>query len=85
MKYYLITIQYNKIAHAENRTAPKMFETLEEAEANFYSQVGSDMKNVNLGGSLNMVINSDGGVYVTKKWGFMVEEPVSEEVPVETE
>lgn len=77
MKFYLITIQYNKEAHAENRSVPKMYETLEQAEADFYEQVGKDMKNAKLGGSLNMVINSEGGVYaeLNKKWGFMEEEP----------
>lgn len=87
MKYYLITIQYNKEAKAENRPAPKMYEDFEKAQADFYEQVGKDMKNAVLGGSLNMVINSAGGVYtdLTKAWGFMEEqpEPTPEEETVE--
>lgn len=85
MKYYLTTIQYNKVAKAENRTVPKVYTSLEKAEADFYEQVGKDMKNATLGGSLNYITNSDGGIYPTlnKKWGFMEEvepEPTPEEV-----
>lgn len=79
MKYYLTTIQYNKEAKAENRTVPKMYTELEKAEADFYAQVGADMKNEKLGGSLNYVTNSEGGQYpsLNKKWGYM-EEPIEE-------
>lgn len=76
MKFYLTTIQYNKEAHAENRTVPRVFETLDNAEQAFHEQVGKDMKNATLGGSLNYVTNSLGGVYpnLNKQWGFMEEE-----------
>lgn len=81
MKYYVVTIQYNKEKKAENREAPKMFLTLEAAEQKFYEQVGKDMANATLGGSLNILMNSDGGIYETKKWGIMEEpEPTPEEV-----
>lgn len=75
MKYYLTTIQYNKVAKAENRTVPKVYTSLEKAEADFHEQVAKDMKNTTLGGSLNYVTNSDGGIYPTlnKKWGLMEE------------
>lgn len=84
MKFYLETVQFNKIAEAENRQAAKKFETLEEAEAEFHTQVGKDMKNGILGGSLNFVYNSEGGMYpdLNKKWGFMEKEP--EEPKAET-
>lgn len=84
MKFYLTTIQYNKEKDAENRTAPKVFDSLEKAEAEFYSQVGQDMKNATLGGSVNMVFNSEGGVYpsLNKKWGIM-EAPQPEPEPEE--
>ena len=81
MKYYLITIQYNQESKAENRTVPRMYTDLADAEADFYEQVGKDMKNSTLGGSLNLVINSEGGVYpnLNKKWGFMSEDEKPEE------
>lgn len=78
MRYYLLTIQYNRNAEAENRTVPKAFDTLNDAEAEFHSQVAKDMRNATLGWSLNMVINSDGGVYLQKKY-------IAEPLPVETE
>ena len=81
MKYYLITIQYNKEAKAENRPQPKMYTDFAKAQADFYEQVGKDMKNASLGGSMNMVVNSEGGVYsdLNKKWGFMEEAPTPAE------
>lgn len=79
MRFYLTTIQYNKVSKAENRTVPKAYDDLALAEADFYEQVGKDMKNTVLGGSLNIVMNSEGGVHMTKKWGFMEEQPVPPE------
>lgn len=81
MKYYLSTVQYNKVAHAENREATKMRESKAEIEQLFYEQVGKDMKNENLGGSINIVYDSEGRVEVdlTKKWGFMEEDAPIEE------
>lgn len=81
MRFYLITIQYNKEAKAENRTVPKAYDDLAKAEADFYEQVGKDMKNAVLGGSLNMVINSSGGVHMVKQWGIMEES--TQEQPLE--
>lgn len=80
MRYYLVTIQYNREAQAENRTVPKAFDSLNDAEAEFHSQVAKDMKNSILGWSLNMVINDDGGVYLQKKY---VAEPLPIEEPTE--
>lgn len=80
MRFYLITIQYNRVAQAENRTAPKAYDTLDEAVAEFHVQMGKDMKNDSLGWALNMVINSEGGIHKNEKWTRPVDpEPVPEE------
>lgn len=81
MRYYLDSVQYNKVAKAENRSQTKAFNTKEEAEAEFYSSVGSDMKNTTLGGSVTIVYDSEGNTFddLKKKWGFMSES----EKPVE--
>lgn len=68
MRYYLLTIQYNKEAQAENRTVPKAFDSLDDAMAEFHTQMGKDMKNKTLGWALSMVINSDGGIHASEKW-----------------
>ena len=75
MRFYLLTIQYNREAEAENRTAPKAFDSLKDAKAEFHAQVAKDMKNTTLGWSLNMVINSDGGIYEQEKY---VADPVED-------
>lgn len=68
MRFYVLSIQYNREKEAENRTAPKGFDKLEEAIAEFHSQLAKDMKNDTLGWSLCMVINSDGGIHKNEKW-----------------
>ena len=76
LKFYLDTVQYNKEKKEENRSQTKMFTEKEKAEAEFYSQVGKDMKNDTLGGSVNVVYDSKGMFYseLTKSWGFMSED-----------
>lgn len=79
MRYYLVTIQYNKVAEAENRTVPKAYDTIDEAVAAFHKQMGADMTNPVLGWALSMVINSEGGVIKNEKWSAVVE-PEPEEI-----
>lgn len=81
MRYYVIFIQFNKDAQAENRTVPKAFDTLDDAIAEFHTQMGKDMKNATLGWSMGTIINSEGGQYqkYTDKWVRPVEpEPTPE-------
>ena len=79
MRFYLITIQYNAEAGAENRSVPKAFDSLDDAFAEFHSQVSKDMRNATLGWSLNMIVNSEGGTYekYTEKW-TRENEPIGE-------
>lgn len=83
MRYYLVTIQYNKEKEAENRTAPKAFDTLDEAVCAFHKQMGTDMANPTLGWAMSTIINSDGGQYpkYTEKW----ERPIEPEIEPEVE
>ena len=74
MRYYVFAIQYNKEAKAENRTAPKGYDSRNEAVREFHRQLSQDMSNSTLGWSLCMVINSDRGIEMSEKW---VEEPAS--------
>lgn len=84
MRFYLITIQYNRIAEAENRTAPKAFDSLDSAIAEFHTQMGKDMKTDSLGWALSMVINSEGGIHKNEKWTRPVEpEVIDDEVAEE--
>lgn len=68
MRFYVLAIQYNKEKEAENRTAPKAFDTLNDAKKEFHSQLAKDMGNETLGWSLVMIINSDGMVYTSEKY-----------------
>lgn len=67
-RYYLVTIQYNKDAEAENRTAPKGYNTLDDAVAAFHKQMGQDMTNATLGWALSIVFDSNGAIMRNEKW-----------------
>lgn len=79
MRYYLITIQFNREAGAENRTVPRAFDTRDDAEQAFHEQVAKDMKNDTLGWSLNVVINDTGYAELTKKWVRPIQTEVATE------
>lgn len=66
MRYYLVTVQYNKNAEAENRTVPKAFNTLDDAIAEFHTQMGKDMKNESLGWALSIIFDSMVASFVTR-------------------
>lgn len=68
MRFYLVTIQYNKDAQAENRTAPKGFDTLDDAVCAFHKQMGSDMANATLGWAMSIVFDSNGLIIRNEKW-----------------
>lgn len=68
MRYYLVTVQFNKEKKEENRTVPKAFNTRDEAIAEFHKQMGNDMKNATLGWALNIIFDSNGGIVKEEKW-----------------
>lgn len=67
-RYYVLSIQYNKEKGQENRTAPKGYDTIDDAIAEFHTQLSKDMKNETLGWSLCMVIDNNGAVLRDEKW-----------------
>ena len=82
MRYYVLAIQYNKEAKAENRTAPKGFDSLNDAKKEFHSQLARDMGNSTLGWSLCMVINEYGGIFAQERYKAEVE-PEVVDIPTE--
>lgn len=77
-KFYLVTIQHNRISQSENRTVPKSFNTLNDAIASFHKQMGTDMTNDTLDWAISMIFDNDGIVYKNETW-------VRQEEAVETE
>ena len=78
MKYYVLSIQYNKDAQAENRTVPKAYDTRNDAVKEFHRQLSTDMGNSTLGWSICMVINSAMGVEMQEKYVADVVEETNE-------
>ena len=68
MRYYVLAVQYNKDAQAENRTVPKAYDTKNEAKREFHNQLSQDYGNTTLGWSICMVINSDMKVEAEEKY-----------------
>lgn len=68
MRFYVVAIQYNRVAEAENRTAPKAYNTKDEAIAEWHRQLAGDMKNDSLGWSLCMVIDMFGNIIAKERW-----------------
>lgn len=73
MRFYLMTVQHNKEADAENRIAPKAFNLEEEAIAEFHTQMGKDMKNSTLDWAISVIINEYGGIIKNERWTRYVE------------
>lgn len=80
MRFYVLSVQYNKDAGAENRTVPKAYNTRNEALAEFHRVLASDMKTPSLGWSICMVINDAMGIEAKEKY---VADPVVEEAVTE--
>ena len=80
MRYYVLSIQFNKDAQAENRTAPKAYDSRNDAVKEFHNQLSTDMGNPTLGWSICMVINSAMGVEMQEKYVADVVEETVEEV-----
>lgn len=57
-RFYVLAIQYNRQAEAENRTAPKAFNSYNDAKKEFHNQLSKDMGNATLGWSLCMIIDN---------------------------
>ena len=79
MRYYVYSIQYNKVVGAENRSVPKACDTLNDALTEYHDQLARDHKNKTLGWSICMVINSAMGVEAKEKYiADVTEEELSE-------
>lgn len=75
MRYYVIAIQHNKGADAENRSVPKAYDDKLTARQEFHRQLGVDMNNNTLDWGVVSILNSDGYLEVTEKWEAPVFEP----------
>ena len=85
MRYYVVSIQHNKEKDAENRSAPKAFDTELQARQAFHAQLGSDMSNATLDWSVCMIFTDIGSVIASERWEApelepVVEEPITESI-----
>ena len=68
MKYYVMRIKYQKDGTIK-KSEVMDYDTKQAAEAKFHNNLGADMADENLMGSMCTVINSMGGQEMTKFWG----------------
>ena len=68
MRYYVLSIEFNREKASENRTAPKAYDTYDDAIIEFHSRLAADMKNDSLGWALVMVFDNEGNTRRVEKW-----------------
>ena len=68
MRYYVFKIYYNKVAQAEDRPAPKGFNSLDEALKDYHSFMQQSILADTCGWALCMVVNEYGKVEVSDRW-----------------
>lgn len=87
-RYYVMFVQHNQEAQAENRTVPSAFDDLNEAVQKFHEQLGKDMKNVTLDWSVGYILDNFGNLIRSENWSNIPEETpeeTPEDIPEETE
>lgn len=77
MRYYVVTIQHNADADAENRSVPKAYDSKNDAIREFHRQLASDMGNAIIDWSLCLIFDSRMEIIVAEKY---VREVVNEGV-----
>ena len=80
MRYYVVSIQHNKEKDAENRSAPKAFDTELQARQAFHAQLGDDMSNTTLDWSVCMIFTDIGSVIASERWESPKHEPTESEL-----
>lgn len=68
MRYYLVTITYNKVADAEDRPQPKGFNTIDEACKAFHLYLTQNIKGATVGWCLAIIFNEYGNVEYMERW-----------------
>lgn len=74
MRYYVVAIQHNKEADAENRSVPKAYDDKLLARQEFHRQLGVDINNSTLDWGVVAILNSDGYLEASEKWEKEVKE-----------
>jgi hypothetical protein len=82
-RFYVMFVQHNKEAAAENRTVPSAYDDLLLARQKFHEQLGKDMKNSTLDWSIGYILDNFGNKIESEYWSNIEEEP--QEVTEETE
>lgn len=67
-RFYVMFVQFNKDAEAENRTVPSAFDDLNSATQKFHEQMGKDMKNATLGWSVGYIVDNWGNLIRQERW-----------------
>ena len=67
-RFYVVFVQHNKEADAENRTVPSAFDTKKEAEQKWHEQLGKDMKNATLDWGVGYILDNFGNLLEHKYW-----------------
>jgi hypothetical protein len=67
-RFYVMFVQHNKDANAENRTIPSAYDDLLLARQKFHEQLGKDMKNATLDWSIGYILDNFGNKIESEYW-----------------
>lgn len=81
MNYYVMRIKYQKDGTVK-KSEVMDYDTRQAAISKFHSNLGADMADDNLMGSMCTVINGMGGQEATEFWGTMEVEPEPQPEPI---
>ena len=65
IKYYVVVVQ--QTPNGENRSVPKVYNTLTEATTEFHVQLGKDGNNTNVVESVCIIFDSNGMIHRSEK------------------
>ena len=67
-RFYVMFVQHNKQADAENRTVPVAYDDEKSAKQKFHEQMGQDMKNSTLDWSVGYILDNFGNRIHSEYW-----------------
>lgn len=71
-KYFLNRVKFLKSGGVKEQT-PSIHDNLKSAQAKFYRNIGTDMDDETLSGSVSVITDTKGGSHDSYAWGDIVE------------
>lgn len=67
-RYYVTSVEFNKVAQAENRSVPSAFDSLDKAKAKFYTTLANNINNNTISDAVVIMFDSNGNKVMSEHW-----------------